>query len=51
MCCGANSHPCSRAIEGSYTRTTLKGKHSDESNAAYKIEWSYIYMTPYTFIM
>jgi len=38
MCCGVNWHSYSRATEGSYTRPTLMGKHSVESNGAVKTE-------------
>jgi len=51
MCCGANGHSTSRATEGSYTRPTLMGKNSDESNAAVKTVRSYNYKNSYTFIM
>jgi hypothetical protein len=37
MCCGANSHPYSRAAWGSSTRPTFMGKWSDESNAAARL--------------
>jgi hypothetical protein len=51
MCCGANSHSDSRAIVGPYAMPTFIGKNSEESDAAVKTEWSYNYMTSYTFIM